>query len=107
MFKYTVSKKENQTVFKLEGDLDIEATEVIEEKMTEDLSEGNTDVVFDFQNIDFVDSSGIGLLITLVTDLKENNRNPVIIHVQEDVKFVFDLLELDKILGSDVLAFNS
>lgn len=103
MFKYTVINEDNKVVLKLEGDLDIEATEVIEDTITPDISNGTSSVELDFENIEFVDSSGIGLLITLVSSLKDQNRNPTIVNLKEDVKLVFELLQLDEILGKDVL----
>ena len=103
MFKYTVINEDNKVVLKLEGDLDIEATEVIEDTITPDISNETSSVELDFENIEFVDSSGIGLLITLVSSLKDQNRNPTIVNLKEDVKLVFELLQLDEILGKDVL----
>lgn len=103
MFKYTVINENNKVVLKLEGDLDIEATEVIEDTITPHISNETSSVELDFEHIEFVDSSGIGLLITLVSSLKDRNRKPTIVNLKEDVKIVFDLLQLDEILGKDVL----
>ena len=103
MFKYKVINENNKVVLKLQGDLDIEATEVIEDRITPDISNETSSVELDFENIEFVDSSGIGLLITLVSSLKDRDRKPTIVNLKEDVKVVFDLLQLDEILGKDVL----
>ncbi|MCM3387910.1 STAS domain-containing protein [Ureibacillus chungkukjangi] len=51
-----------------------------------------------------MDSSGIGLLISIITNLKENDRNPTITNISDDVKTVFTLLQLDEILGKDVIS---
>ena len=78
MFKYKVINENNKVVLKLQGDLDIEATEVIEDRITPDISNETSSVELDFENIEFVDSSGIGLLITLVSSLKDRDRKPTI-----------------------------
>lgn len=74
MFKYKVINENNKVVLKLQGDLDIEATEVIEDRITPDISNETSSVELDFENIEFVDSSGIGLLITLVSSLKDKGQ---------------------------------
>lgn len=104
MFNFTLQNASDSVIVNLEGDLDIEATEIIEEKLIEEIQNSSGEVELNFQNIDFVDSSGIGLLISIITNLKENNRKPTITNITEDVKMVFSLLQLDEILGKEVIS---
>jgi anti-anti-sigma factor len=60
------------------------------------------EIELDFEQISFVDSSGIGLLIALVKNMKERGNRVVITHLSPDVKKVFSLLQLPEILGNDV-----
>jgi len=103
MFNFTLQNEAGRVIVDLEGDLDIEATEIIEEELIVEIQKSSGHVELNFQQIDFVDSSGIGLLISIITSLKENDRNPTITNISEDVKMVFSLLQLDEILGKDVV----
>ena len=103
MFNFTLQSEADRVVVDLEGDLDIEATEIMEEELIVEIQKSSGHVELNFQQIDFVDSSGIGLLISIITNLKENDRNPTITNISEDVKMVFSLLQLDEILGKDVV----
>ncbi len=103
MFRFNVQDEHEKTVIHFDGDLDIEATEVIEDELMNEITQTSGLVEFDFTNIDFVDSSGIGLLITLITKLKDDDRKPTITNINEDVKVVFELLQLQEILGEDVV----
>ncbi|MFC7686973.1 STAS domain-containing protein [Ureibacillus sp. GCM10028918] len=103
MFNFTLQNEPGRLIVNLEGDLDIEATEIIEEELIVEIQNSSGEVELNFQNIDFVDSSGIGLLISMITNLKENDRNPTITNISEDVKTVFTLLQLDEILGKEVV----
>ncbi len=103
MFNFTLQNASGRVIVNLEGDLDIEATEIIEEALIVEIQNSSGEVELNFQNIDFVDSSGIGLLISIITNLKENNRKPTITNITEDVKMVFSLLQLDEILGKEVV----
>lgn len=103
MFRFYIKEEHEKTIVHLDGDLDIEATEVIEGELMNEISQTSGLVEFDFTNIDFVDSSGIGLLITLITELKDADRKPTIKNINEDVKVVFELLQLQEILGEEVV----
>ncbi|WP_284036399.1 STAS domain-containing protein [Neobacillus sp. 114] len=103
MFKFSADEINDKLFIKLEGALDIEATEIIENELVNEISRTDKMIEFDFRKIDFVDSSGIGLLITLIEQLKESRRNPKIINVKEDVQQIFELIQLDQILGQGVL----
>lgn len=103
MFHFNIEEVNGSVIVIFDGDLDIEATEVFEEDLMNKLLNTSGLVEFDFRNINFVDSSGIGLLITLITVLKDSNRKPRITNLNEDVKLVFELLQLEEILGQDVV----
>lgn len=103
MFRFNVQDEHEKTIIHFDGDLDIEATEVIEDELMNEISQTSGLVEFDFTNIDFVDSSGIGLLITLISVLKDSEKKPTITNINEDVKVVFELLQLQEILGEEVV----
>nr|WP_106783636.1 STAS domain-containing protein [Lysinibacillus timonensis] len=103
MFSFNIIEQDEKLKVSLVGDLDIEATEIVEDELSFQLQDTSGQVELDFQQIDFVDSSGIGLLITIISILKESNRNPTIINLNEDVKQVFQLLQLEEIFGKGVL----
>jgi anti-anti-sigma factor len=103
VINFRLENKDGKVVVHLEGDLDIEATEILEGSFLETVLETEGSIELNFEKINFVDSSGIGLLINLINKLKEGRRRPTIINLNEDVRIVFDLLQMDEILGKEVL----
>lgn len=101
MFTYEVKQNDGITEVAFQGDMDIDVTEIIEGEITSRLLDCLA-VEIDFSQVSFVDSSGIGLLISLVHCLKERNVQITIVKVKDDVKQVFQLLQLLEILGPDV-----
>lgn len=103
MFSYNLSERDKNVSIQLIGDLDIEATEILEE-ITSKLDSYNN-IELDFDEVPFVDSTGIGLLINLIETLKENDEfvGVKVRNIQPLVKEVFDILQLDEILGKEVL----
>lgn len=101
MIKYSLNPEEANVEVRLEGDLDIEGTEMIEEELIPAL-EKYKEISLNFENVPFVDSSGMGLLLNLVHTLKDVGSKVTVINVKEDVMEVFELLQLPEILGKNV-----
>ncbi|GGO01536.1 STAS domain-containing protein [Saccharibacillus kuerlensis] len=101
MFTYQLSEKEDEIVVLCEGDIDIDAGDMIEEDIQPAVSLRDR-IVLDFEQVYFVDSSGIGLIISLVSDLQEAGKTVRIEKVRPEVMEVFELLQIDEILGKQV-----
>ncbi|MFC0213598.1 lipid asymmetry maintenance protein MlaB [Paenibacillus chartarius] len=102
MFEYVILHEQKKTVVKFSGDLDIDVTEFMEDQLTPQLLQSKM-VQIDFSRIRFVDSSGIGLLISLLTSLRDSGIPATVLNISEDVRMIFELLQLPEILGPDVL----
>lgn len=101
MFHYVIEQQGSKTVTSFEGDMDIEVTELMEDEMLPKLLESK-EIEIDFAKVHFVDSSGIGLLISLINSLREQGSQVVIKKINPEVMQVFSLLQLPEILGRDV-----
>ncbi|MFC4401652.1 STAS domain-containing protein [Gracilibacillus xinjiangensis] len=101
MLKYKTIDKEFSLEVLLQGDLDIEGTEVITDSLLPQLLKSQV-VNLNFSEVPFVDSSGMGLLISLIDTLKENNIEVTISNIGKDVNEVFDLLQIKEIIGNKI-----
>ncbi len=101
MFAYQIHKSETEAVVMLEGDFDIDSGEVLEEDILPVVSE-YPHVRLNFGEIYFVDSSGIGLIIRMVDELRESGRSVKIEQIRPEVMEVFELLQIREILGEEV-----
>ncbi|MED4882721.1 STAS domain-containing protein [Bacillus smithii] len=101
MIKYFYNEVEDRLDVKLEGDFDIEGTEVVEEELIPTMLNYKT-VNIDFENVPFVDSSGMGLLIDIVKTLNDKGIKVTISKVRQEVIEVFEIIQLPEILGEEV-----
>jgi anti-anti-sigma factor len=101
MIKYSLIENQVNVEVRLEGDLDIEGTELVEEELLPKLQTYEV-VNLNFEGVPFVDSSGIGLLLNIVQTLNEENIKVTISNVREEILEVFELLQLSDILGEGV-----
>ncbi|OLN22623.1 anti-anti-sigma factor [Domibacillus antri] len=101
MIEFSMKEAEGGTIIvRLNGDLDIDSTEIVEETLLPAL-ENYKAATLNFEEVPFVDSSGMGLLLNVVQSLKEKGVHVMISNVKEEVQFVFELLQIPEILGKD------
>jgi anti-anti-sigma factor len=101
MIEFSMKETEEGNLIVLfNGDLDIDSTELVEEELLP-VMENYKMANINFEKVPFVDSSGMGLLLNIVHSLKEKGIKVTISQVNDDVQFIFDLLQIPEILGKD------
>jgi anti-anti-sigma factor len=102
MIRFSTEEENGNLEVKIEGDLDIDSTEIIGEQLLP-LMETYKKVDVNFAGVPFVDSSGMGLLMNMVQSLGEKGTEVTISHIRKEVRDVFELLQLPDILGEGVV----
>ena len=93
-------KKEDKVlIFKLTEDVDQHTSEKIRRKMDNEIKGYiPREVVFDFSNISFMDSAGIGMVLGRYKLAKMLNGNLEIINVNRSMKKIFDMSGVSRII---------
>lgn len=73
-------------------------TEEVKTELKPILSQKGTRLIFNFKNIEFIDSSGIGCIISLVKTAKSNQAEIKLCNLSNEVMEVMELLHLPMIL---------
>lgn len=73
-------------------------TEEVKTELKPILSKEGTRLIFNFQNIEFIDSSGIGCIISLVKTAKSFSSEIKLCNLSKEVMDVMELLHLPMIL---------
>lgn len=82
----------------------------LKKKITEYINQGNKIIVLNISNIEFMDSSGIGTLITILKLLASQQGKIVLCEVREAILRIFTLTRLDlvfKVFPTEKEAINS
>lgn len=90
-------KIENKWVFKPAGDLDIYTSGQFKEEVLKRLNEEQTDIIIDGEELIYVDSTGLGSLISILRTMKENENKIYIDNVKPNIRKIFDITNLDKL----------
>ena len=88
---------ENMWVFAPEGELDIFSSPNFKEKVVNAYDSRNSDIIIDLEKLEYVDSTGLGALISIFRKLKESNNKIIIDNIKPNIKKLFLITELDKL----------
>jgi len=95
--KVEVTNVSNVAVLSPKGELDLSSSRTLEKIIGEQMDEGCKDIVIDFEDVPFLDTSGIGALITSLISLKNKEGNLKLSSLEPQVKRTLQMAGLTKI----------
>jgi anti-anti-sigma factor len=94
-FEVDAEQRSGELMIRLSGDLDLGAFDTVDEVLTSAQSNGNRSVRIDLRGLQFIDSSGIRLLLMANERAKSSGHELFIIRGSERIQRVFALTDLD------------
>ncbi len=92
---FSVSKQGDVTVVEVEGQLIVGNRQELKQRVLEDLEGGARKFVVDFANTGYIDSSGLGVLVSLSKKIREQGGELRLSSLNEDLRTLFELTKLD------------
>ena len=97
-FKF-ISDERDIPVMKLDGEIVFENSNELKEAAKDKLKEaGYKNLIMDFKEVSFVDSSGIGFILSLFKFLREEKGELVIANVNNKIKQSFEITKISQII---------
>lgn len=84
----------NVTIFDIVGEIDLYNAPDIKEIIKKHIEQQKYNVIVNLEKVSYIDSSGIGALISSLSNLKKYQGNLKIIKIHGSVKKVFELTKL-------------
>ncbi|KMT22579.1 anti-sigma F factor antagonist [Clostridium cylindrosporum] len=92
-------RKDATLVVTLVGELDHHNAEIVRIKIDNKIDElGSQNIIFDFNGVNFMDSSGIGVVMGRYRKLSTTGGKACVINLKPQIKRVFELSGLFKII---------
>ncbi len=82
----------------LKGDLDISSAEKFKSEVKELLKSEVRDVYLNCKDLDYIDSTGIGSIISILNVVREKNKNIFILNSSNSMKKLMKISGLDKVI---------
>jgi anti-sigma B factor antagonist len=92
---FTVVKKDDVTVVDVDGQLIVGNRQELKQKVLEELEGGDRKFIVDFANTGYIDSSGLGVLVSLSKKIREQGGELRLASLNEDLRTLFELTKLD------------
>ena len=80
------------------GPIDENSSPTLDKEICEALAEPVEILVLDMAGVDFITSSGVGIIVKAKTSLKRRGANLVIMNLQSQVEKVFEIIHLTPVL---------
>lgn len=90
-------EKENKWVFLPEGEIDIYTSPKFKEEVLNKFDSKETDILINGEKLAYVDSTGLGVLISILKKLKDNGYKVYLSNIKPNIRKIFDITELDKL----------
>jgi anti-sigma B factor antagonist len=94
----TETKHDQYSVFKLNGRLDSNTAMGFEQKLFESIENGAQRLILDFQDLDYISSAGLRVILKATKSLKSSEGKLVLCAMQDYVKEVFEISGFDSFL---------
>ncbi len=87
----------NAWEIKLNGEIDIYNAPDLKESLTELIEERQGDIIIDCEDLKYIDSTGLGVLISILKKVKEYDGVIKIVNLKPYINKIFNITGLDKI----------
>jgi anti-sigma B factor antagonist len=92
---FQVHKSGDVTLVDVDGQLIVGNRQELKQRVLEELEQGERKFVVDFSNTGYIDSSGLGVLVSLSKKIRELGGELRLSSLNEDLRTLFELTKLD------------
>ena len=92
---FSVRKEGDVCVVGVEGQLIVGNRQELKQRVLEEIERGNRRFLIDFAQTGYIDSSGLGVLVSLSRKIRELNGDLRLANLNEDLRRLFELTKLD------------
>ncbi len=95
--KINFDEGEKTWVIEPEGEVDIYTSPKFKEVLTDALKDKKGDIMIKGENLNYLDSTGLGVLISILKKTKEMEHNIIVTDIKPNIKKLFNITGLDKV----------
>jgi anti-sigma B factor antagonist len=87
------------SVIDIHGQINAQAESTLMDAYTQASASGVRSIIMNFSGLDYMNSSGIGLLVTLLIRIRRQNQRLLAFGLSEHYKQIFELTRLNEAIG--------
>lgn len=79
------------------GEIDIYTSPIFKEMLNKLIKDRKADLIIDGGDLEYIDSTGLGVMISVLKKLKEEEYKITIKNIKPNIKKLFDITSLNKV----------
>lgn len=87
----------DRTVVEVAGEIDVYTAPQLRERVVELVDAGQVDLVLDLGNVEFLDSTGLGVLVGALNRVRAHDGSLALVLTQERILKIFEITGLRKV----------
>ena len=92
---FSIKKNAEVVVVDVEGQLIVGNLQELKQKVLDELEKGEKKFLIDFSQTGYIDSSGLGVLVSLSKKIREQGGELRLANLNDDLQTLFELTKLD------------
>lgn len=92
---FTVGRENDVSVFSMDGELTVGNRQDLKRGVLDAVANGERKILIDFAETSYIDSSGLGVLVSLSKRIRESGGELRLATLNEDLGTLFELTRLD------------
>jgi anti-sigma B factor antagonist len=92
-----IAREEASCIVTIAGEVDVYTSPVLKERLIEAAEDGCSVVIVDLDQVGFIDSSGLGVLVGALRRLRERGAEMHVVCTREQILKIFRITGLDKV----------
>ena len=92
-----VSERDTSTVLAVRGEVDVYTAPRLREKLVELVAQGKYRIVVDLEGVDFLDSTGLGVLVGGLKRVRTHQGDMALVCTQQRILKVFEITGLTRV----------
>ncbi len=94
-----VSDRDGWAVVAVQGEVDVATAPRLREQLIDLVSNGGTRIVVDLERVDFIDSTGLGVLVGALKRVRTNDGELSLVCTEARILKVFEITGLTKVFA--------
>jgi len=95
-FSVEIEQKEQVPIVHISGEIDVYTCPELRSKLVEIIDTGKKNLILDLENIQYIDSTGLGTIAYTARTLEENSGNVMVVCTRHQIKKIFQVSGLEK-----------
>src|SRR5690625_7863442 len=104
--EYNVSDEGQKSIIKLAEEIDIYTAHKLKEALMPHTKSENNVLIVDLAEVDYMDSTGLGVFISVLKSTRENDSSFKITNLQERVLLLFTIKGMDVIMDINSIIYR-